>query len=88
MTAVRRFTVSMPTPLVEALDEQLVQNGESRSAVLRRLVEEALLRVEKQEDVERYIRGWQESPQTEEELGWSDIATRERFAELSRSETR
>ena len=77
-----RFTISLPTSLLEAVDRRLVRDGESRSAVVRRLLEEALREAQERADVERYIRGYRETPQTEAELGWSDLAAREHLAEL------
>lgn len=82
MGKVSRFTVSVPSSLLEAVDRTLVNGDESRSAVVRRLLEEALREVEEQEDIQRYIRGWQENPQTEEEFGWLEQATLQRLAEL------
>jgi metal-responsive CopG/Arc/MetJ family transcriptional regulator len=82
MTKVARFTVSVPIALLEALDDKLTAEGESRSAVVRRLLETALREVEEQEDIQRYIDGYKEQPQTEEEFGWSDQVAGERLAEL------
>jgi metal-responsive CopG/Arc/MetJ family transcriptional regulator len=80
--ATTRFTISLPTSLLRALDEQLVNDGESRSAAVRRLLEEAVRAAQERADVERYIRGYRELPQTEEELGWSGAAAREHLSEL------
>jgi metal-responsive CopG/Arc/MetJ family transcriptional regulator len=72
MAKYRRFTVSVPKDLLEALDQELVRQGETRSAVIRRLLEQALRETEQEADVRRYIRGWQENPQTSEEFGWAE----------------
>lgn len=80
MTGVARFTVSVPAGLLKAVDRKLVRGGQRRSEVVRRLLEEALREAEEQEDIQRYIRGYRDSPQTEEEFGWSDQVTRERLA--------
>jgi metal-responsive CopG/Arc/MetJ family transcriptional regulator len=77
-----RFTISLPAELLEEVDDQLVGDDDSRSAVVRRLLEEALRERRRQRDVERYIRGYREQPQTEEEFGWSDVATTERLSEI------
>jgi Arc/MetJ-type ribon-helix-helix transcriptional regulator len=81
MTSVRRFTVSVPGELLEALDEKLVRDAESRSAVVRRLVEDALRELEEQAEIERYIEGYRKQPQTEDELGWLDEAVIEQLAQ-------
>lgn len=78
-----RFTVTVPTRLLEALDHKLTRPAESRSATVRRLLEAALQELEEQENIERYLEGYHNNPQTEEELGWSDHATREHPGELS-----
>src|SRR5205823_2242737 len=82
MSGVSRFTVSVPTRLLEAVERKLVKGDETRSAVVRRLLEEALCEVDEREDVQRWIRSYQESPQTEEELGWADEAARQFLAEV------
>lgn len=72
-----RFTVSVPSELLEAVDQRLVKGEESRSSLVRRLLERALREAEERDEVERYVRGYREKPQTEEEFGWSDeVATR------------
>ena len=82
MDGVSRFTISVPTRLLEGLDQKLTKNGESRSAVVRRLLENALRDVDEQEDVTRYIAGYREHPQTEDEFGWSDHTAGEHLAEV------
>jgi hypothetical protein len=67
-----RLTISLPTGLLEVVDQKLVQPSESRSAVIRRLLEGALRDLEEQEDLLRWTRGYEEDPQTNEELGWVD----------------
>ena len=73
-----RITVTLPTELVRALDERLVNGEGSRSTVIRSLLEQELQAREEKERreqeerelVEQYVRGWREQPQTEEEFGW------------------
>lgn len=77
-----RLTISLPADLLEAMDRKLTRRDESRSALVRRLVEEALHEVEEQEKIERYVRSYLDEPQTEEEFGWSDEVTRRHLAEL------
>jgi metal-responsive CopG/Arc/MetJ family transcriptional regulator len=81
MTEMSRFTVSLPTRLLEAVDQKLVNGSESRSALVRRLLEQAPRDAQEREDVEQYIRGYTECPQTEEEFGWSSYAALKHFAE-------
>ncbi len=59
------------------------QEAESRSAVVRRVLEDALRDIEEQEQIEQYVQGYREQPQTEDEFGWSDRGTADRLAEAS-----
>jgi metal-responsive CopG/Arc/MetJ family transcriptional regulator len=82
MARIARLTISLPADLLEAVDRKLARDSESRSALIRRVLEDALREAEEREDVERYIRGYQEQPQTEDEYGWSDAALLASLAEL------
>ncbi|MSQ26880.1 MAG: ribbon-helix-helix protein, CopG family [Dehalococcoidia bacterium] len=77
-----RITISLPAPLVDALDHRLAHEEESRSAVVRRILEQALKDAEEKEQIEQWIRGYTEHPQTEEEFGWSDYVTVEALKEI------
>lgn len=81
MREMARITVSLPSELLAAVDHNLARVDESRSAVVRRIIEDALRRDRETKADEAYIRGYQKFPQTEDELGWSDVVTRERFSE-------
>jgi hypothetical protein len=37
--------------------------------------------VEEEQEIQRYIRGYQQQPETEEELGWADRVTVEALSE-------
>lgn len=80
MNEVSRFTVSVPAPMLEALDRELVRPGETRSATVRRLLQAALREAAEQDEVDRYIQGYREQPQTEEEFGWLDEAVKDSLA--------
>ncbi len=75
-----RLTISLPSDLVATVERELAQPDESRSALLRRLLEEALRSAEERRNVERYILGYREQPQTEEEFGRSDAVAAEALA--------
>lgn len=79
---VSRFTVSVPSELLDAVDEKLVKGAESRSEVVRRLLAQALCEADEKEKIERYIQGYREDPQSEEEFGWSDRSAGEHFSEI------
>lgn len=73
--------MSVPTQLLEAVDRKLLKGEDSRSALVRRLLEQALKEAEERENVEEWVRSYREHPQTEEEYGWAEQATLEWMAE-------
>ena len=77
-----RLTVSLPADLLAAMDHKLMKKDESRSALVRRLLVEALREAEEQEKIESYLKSYLDDPQTEEEFGWSDDVTRQHMADL------
>jgi metal-responsive CopG/Arc/MetJ family transcriptional regulator len=74
MSAYSKVTISLPSDLLQAVDKKLSTGEETRSSVIRRLIENALKDVEEREAVAQFIKGWQENPQTEEEFGLVDYA--------------
>jgi metal-responsive CopG/Arc/MetJ family transcriptional regulator len=75
-----RLTVTLPAPLVEAFDRSLVKGG-SRSAAVREALEKAVAEAQEREQIEAWIRGYEQYPETEEEFGWADAVALEFFAE-------
>lgn len=82
-----RLTVTMPAKLLERLDTKLAREDESRSAVVRRLVEDALWEMEEREKDEQFIRAYTEQPQTEEEFGWQSAIALEALKQIEWKET-
>lgn len=82
MTASSRLNVTVPVDLLDAVDRVRARHGESRSAFVRRLLEQALADADERAAVERYVRGYRDQPQTEEEFGWSDQVIQEALAEV------
>jgi metal-responsive CopG/Arc/MetJ family transcriptional regulator len=65
-----RFTVSVPTTLLARADTTLRHEGEGRSALVQRLLEEALRRAQEKADEEAWVRAYREQPVTDDEVGW------------------
>ena len=84
MKGVSRFTVSVPRELLKAVDQKLARGKENRSAVVRRLLEDALRDFDEQQEIEMYVRSYREQPQTDEEFGWSDEVTVKHLAKARR----
>lgn len=68
-----RLTVSLPASLVDEVDRFLA-DGTSRSAAARVALERAVAEERRRQEVERFVRGYEADPQTEEEFGWADAA--------------
>jgi metal-responsive CopG/Arc/MetJ family transcriptional regulator len=79
---VTRVTVTLPREMLEAADETLVEPDESRSGMIRRLIKTALREAQDRKDVEQWIRAYREQPQTEEEVGWFELAALETLRDL------
>lgn len=67
MARVVKLTVSLPRDLLEAVDRRQQVRGGSRSEFVRRALEHVLREEQEQQDVERYVRGYREQPETDEE---------------------
>ncbi len=67
-----KLTISLPTDLLKVIEQRQEARGESRSEVIAGLVESALHREREQADVERYIRGYLEQPETDDEVATID----------------
>jgi len=84
MRSISKLTVTMPSELLEALDQKLVRGSESRSAVVRRLIENALSHVEDPEATERWLQSYRVVPQEGDYAPWPDDTTAQHLAELPR----
>jgi metal-responsive CopG/Arc/MetJ family transcriptional regulator len=79
----RRFTkvtISLPTGLLEEVERSKDECGESRSETIARLLRSALRAEQEKADIERYIRGYLEHPDTEEEAVFADAMSVEAAA--------
>ena len=68
MTKAAKIAISLPEDLLQGIDSRCKASGESRSAFLRRAVEVYLRRERERELEEQYVRGYQQFPETEEEI--------------------
>lgn len=75
-----RLTVSLPVALVEELDRFLAKRS-SRSAAVREALQRAVDEARRREEIERFVRGYEAQPQTEEEFGWQDVVALDFWAE-------
>jgi metal-responsive CopG/Arc/MetJ family transcriptional regulator len=66
MGATAKITISLDAELLEAIERQRRERGQTRSQFFRHAAEQALRR--EQEDDERYIEAYRRQPETEEEM--------------------
>ncbi len=67
-----KIAISLPDEVFEAVEKERLAKGESRSQFFRRAAEERLRRQRDREDIEQYIRGYLENPETEEEIALAE----------------
>jgi len=74
-----KIAISLPDQILDAVEKEQLASGISRSEYFRRTVEEHLRREREKEDVERYIKGYLENPETPEELEWAQATIHHAF---------
>lgn len=72
-TKARIIQVPIGEELLSKLDEISVERGESRAAVIREACAKYVTRLEEAAAIERYIRSYTETPETEEEKQWAEL---------------
>ena len=68
MPKASKIAISLPKEVLTAVEREREESGESRSQIFRRAVELLLRQREERETSERYIRAYQEMPETKEEV--------------------
>jgi len=63
-----KVAVSIPARLFEAVEEKRRSSGQSRSEFVQRALETLLERLDLQEKERRYVEGYHQQPETEEEV--------------------
>jgi metal-responsive CopG/Arc/MetJ family transcriptional regulator len=71
----------MPEELFEAAERERSSRRETRSQFFRAAVEELLRRRREREAVERYVRGYQRFPESEEEIAIARTAAAQILAQ-------
>jgi len=76
-----KITISLPEDLLQGVDRKRKASGESRSKFFRRAVEAFLRHERDQEAIEQYIRGYQQYPETEDEIAMAQSTLQAALAE-------
>ena len=67
-----KIAISLPDEVLKAVEKERLAKGESRSQFFRRAAEEQLRRERDRKDIEQYIRGYQNYPETKEEIALAE----------------
>ena len=78
-----KIAISLPDEVLQAVEKERLASGLSRSEFFRRAVEEHLRRTNERADVLRYIRGYQEYPETKHERAVAESTLHYAFDEES-----
>ena len=68
MPKTTKIAISLPEEVFSAVERERKESGESRSELFRRAVEMLLRRRQERDMSERYIRAYEQSPETKEEI--------------------
>jgi metal-responsive CopG/Arc/MetJ family transcriptional regulator len=70
---VAKISISIPQDLLAKVEAERAATGQSRSEFFVQVVETFLKEKQEQELDAAYIKAYQECPETEEELAWTEI---------------
>lgn len=70
---VAKVSLSLPKDLLRAVERWRRATGETRSEFVRRALLESLERREREDEIERYIRGYEIEPESSDEV--DEVAT-------------
>lgn len=76
-----KITISLPKDLLQEIERQCAARGESRSQFLRMTVEAYLHRERERELVKQYVQGYQEMPETEDEVALAQAMAQMAFGD-------
>ena len=63
-----KVSVSLPNDVLADAERRLARPGENRSALFSRLLSSALRELDEREAEERYLRGYRQQPESDDEL--------------------
>ena len=75
------MAISLPVETLEAVEKERAASGESRSQIIRRAIEIMLRQEKEKEKIQQYIRGYQEMPETNEEIAAAHYSAEAALAE-------
>ena len=63
-----KVAISLPSAILQTIEAERRKRGESRSEFFRQAVQSFLRELKERRDVERYVQGYLEQPETAEEV--------------------
>ncbi len=73
MTTVAKISISIPQALLAQIEQERAATGQTRSEFFAKVIKLHLKERQEQELDAAYIKAYQECPETEEELAWTEI---------------
>ncbi len=68
MSQAVKVAISLPPTILDSVEKERQKRGESRSEFFRQAVQAFLRDLQQRKDVERYVQGYLEHPEREEEV--------------------
>ncbi len=81
MGGTQKIAISLPKELLREAERARKESGESRSAFIQRAVRVFLARRREQDAIRRYVAGYQNFPETAEEVEGAERAAQEILAQ-------
>jgi metal-responsive CopG/Arc/MetJ family transcriptional regulator len=74
MSKTSKVAISLPAGILDSVECERKESGESRSEFFRQAIEMLLHKRKEEEDIKQYIRGYKKLPETREEIAAADQA--------------
>ena len=72
-----KIAISLPDEVLRDIEKERLARGETRSEFVRHAVDAFLRSQREREAVAQYIRGYQQHPETEEEVAWDEATLKQ-----------
>ena len=81
MSVSKKIAISLPEGVLSAMEKVCRQTGESRSAFIRRALEQAMAERKERSQIARYLEGYRRHPETRKEVAAAAAAAAALLAE-------
>jgi len=76
MPQTEKIAISLPRDLMRKLEQARKKTGETRSAFIRRAIERSFRESQREERIRAYLEGYQNQPETTQEVAEAEAAAR------------